>query len=140
MEGEKRIDGPDIPRGYFAEQYRRSQMANERLMSASALQETVPIQLKREMVHFTNTRWHNFVVLVDRSWNSKVHDRSFFMSRFVKILYLGFIFGTLFSNIGTSQQAVLEIVSLMQFSTMVFGLGAIAYMGGCTSRERVIAQ
>eukprot|EP01137_Pigoraptor_chileana_P008857 Opistho-2@56272 len=130
-DGVKTIEGPDVPKGYFAAQYRKSNLAQDRLQSAAASKASAAAASKigSEPVQFQNTARHNFGVLTRRFFMQKRRDLPFFMARFMKIFFLDFVLGTLFSNQGHSQAAVYNIVSIIMFTTMTFGFGSVGLVG-----------
>ncbi|KJE96294.1 ATP-binding cassette transporter sub-family G member 2c [Capsaspora owczarzaki ATCC 30864] len=126
------VEGPEVSAGFFADEYRRSNLAEQRLISArqtAAASAVDASQKEHEPVRFVNSAWHNFVVLLERFWWEKCRDKYYLSARFLRIVFLNIVLGTLFSNQPHTSAGVYNMVSILQFSVQVFAFGALAFIG-----------
>eukprot|EP00123_Amoebidium_parasiticum_P015770 comp23138_c0_seq1/m.37347 comp23138_c0_seq1/g.37347 ORF comp23138_c0_seq1/g.37347 comp23138_c0_seq1/m.37347 type:complete len:649 (-) comp23138_c0_seq1:240-2186(-) len=136
-QGEKMVEGPDVNKNYFIEQYLKSELASDRSQSTAAhkahfmeLRRTKQI-LDGEQPQFLNPRMWAFYVLLRRQFAMRKRDTSYWLSRFAQVTIMLFLVCTVFhSQVASDPSAVLNIVSVINFGAMTFGFGSLGQIPG----------
>eukprot|EP01135_Chromosphaera_perkinsii_P006059 Nk52_evm7s387 gene=Nk52_evmTU7s387 len=131
------VEGPKVHPRFFAEEYSKSSLAKERMqstVSAARSSRKTESQLTKKPLLIQNTWFHNGKVLLCRYSQMRIRDKNFFMSRFAKVFFLGFIISSTFYNQGgdgvaCDNQRSYNVISVLNFSCMNFAFGALAFMG-----------
>eukprot|EP00124_Ichthyophonus_hoferi_P000453 Ihof_evm5s17 gene=Ihof_evmTU5s17 len=130
-QGEKMVEGPDVNKNYFTEQYRRSELATDRSQSTAAHKERFALlsrtrqTLAEEQPQFLNSRSWVFRVLLRRQFAIRKRDKAYWISRAAQVLVMLFLVTTVFHGQTKEASSVYNIVSVINFGTMVFGFGSL---------------
>eukprot|EP00122_Pirum_gemmata_P019052 Pgem_evm1s17847 len=130
------FDGPDVYEGFFAEKYISSNLQSDRLQSAvkaaSHLKQTVLVE---EHPQFINNQFVNCWTLTKRFWQTRKRDSAYAGARFGRIIVMIFLISTVFAQQDNDYDAVYNILSVLNFSVMNFGFGALTVLGSLSDER-----
>eukprot|EP01135_Chromosphaera_perkinsii_P000932 Nk52_evm30s153 gene=Nk52_evmTU30s153 len=133
------IEGPDVPSSFFAKQYVKSKMFDDRLQSNMKKVTNIDLEevrrvsaedddSKNSRTVFTNSVFYNLLVLTSRASKQHMRDRTFLFARIVRTLIMSFLLSTVFANQSHSWDDQYNIFSVLNFVVMNVSFGSLVFM------------
>lgn len=135
---QRMVAGPVVEKGFFAETYKKSAIAELRKVSAMRAREVgVTRQLRPEEEKFLNGVLYNIQVIWARSLVKCLRDPAFLRSRVIMPVVVALIFMLVYLQSPYNSQGVRNRESLIQLTVMFFTIGANQMIGTCARRRGV---
>eukprot|EP01134_Creolimax_fragrantissima_P007704 CFRG7704T1 len=137
--GVKMVEGPDVNLNYYVEKYQSSQVSKNRLESTLAHKKSQLIRTQEkkralggddEPLRFINNAYWNAWQCCKRTFTGRKRDKSYWMSRLMRVIFMTFMVTTVFANQDKSCAGAYNIISVINFGVMVFGFGAMSFLPG----------
>ncbi|KJE96302.1 hypothetical protein CAOG_06644 [Capsaspora owczarzaki ATCC 30864] len=142
------IEGPIVEQSFFAQQYRRSALAEMRKVStrqAARHGSEGEHQLREEQDLFVNNALFNFRVLLQRNFKKASGDPAFFRSRVIMPSIIAILFLLVYRDSPHNQSGIRNRQALISLTVTMFSIGANQLLGGLIedrkffTRERAAA-
>ena len=144
-DGERLVPGEVREPAFFVEQYKKSSVWQDRLISAKAgmleegakgkdeISEDIPSEKadlgKKESV-FINSFWHEFSILSRRSIRGKMRDATYIMNGIIKNLILGLVFMSIYWGLPYTSSGMFDRFALLFLVVAVMGFCAFDFLPG----------
>ena len=136
----KMIKGPVVAPDFFAEQYLKSQVYDDRLKSVKqALSTTGERRVsnvgegkkcvkRNEGEHFASSFGHATMVLIKRSWKGHMRDPYFFSTRLWQNIVIALIMLSIYHSLAYTSTGIQNRVNFLFFLVTIFGMAAFKYL------------
>eukprot|EP01135_Chromosphaera_perkinsii_P002143 Nk52_evm77s217 gene=Nk52_evmTU77s217 len=131
------IKGPEVEEGFFATEYLKSQLYDERLKSVKQASE-IPDRrqscvgegkrLRKEAEHFASGMVHSTITLMKRSWKGHMRDPYFFSTRLYQNIIIALIMLSIYHTLGYDANGIQNRVNFLFFLVTIFGMAAFKYL------------
>eukprot|EP00123_Amoebidium_parasiticum_P017415 comp23843_c0_seq1/m.41637 comp23843_c0_seq1/g.41637 ORF comp23843_c0_seq1/g.41637 comp23843_c0_seq1/m.41637 type:complete len:691 (-) comp23843_c0_seq1:229-2301(-) len=132
---------PTVPQEFWAEEYRKSAIAEMRKFSTKRIRADGEQQeLGSEVKRYANSFGYNTAVLIARQARKAARDPGFFFKRVVTVLVTSLIFMTVYVNSGVDQQDVRNRQSLIMLTVTFFSIGANSLVAPFVEERLFVAR
>eukprot|EP01135_Chromosphaera_perkinsii_P002144 Nk52_evm78s217 gene=Nk52_evmTU78s217 len=145
-DGERLVPGEVREPSFFVDEYKKSELAQSRLISAKAgllasddkgkgelnndQEKTEKEALSKKESVFINSFWHEFSILSRRGVRGKMRDATYIMNGILKNLILGIIFMTIYVQSSYTATGMSDRWNLLFLVVAVMGFSAFDFLPG----------
>eukprot|EP00128_Syssomonas_multiformis_P017443 Colp12_sorted_trinity150504_noHs@12633 len=137
----KAIEGPEVSDTYFAEQYKKSALAELRKVSTmQARDSTAQEEQGPEEQSFINSIGYNLKVLMSRNISQSRRNPDFLRHRLLQYFFIALVFLSVFHTASYDMQGIRIRQSLMMLSVIFFVMGANSFIGGIFEQRLFVTR